>query len=415
MQLKEEKWGRSKRTFCKSLSYDVVNVNLNCRGDFMGIQLFMPTFHVEECLEAIRECLEKGWTGIGFKTIAFEEAWKTYTGFQNAHFLNSATAGLHLAVKVLKMLNGWEEGDEIISTPLTFVSTNHAIAYENLKVVFADVDQYLCLDPKSVESKITPHTRAVVFVGLGGSTGQYEAIVRLCEKYGLKLILDAAHMGGTRLNDETPGREADVAVYSFQAVKNLPTADSGIVCFKEREADALCRKLSWLGIDKDTYTRDQGNYRWCYEVENLGYKYHGNSIMAAIALIQLKYLEEDNAYRRLLAKWYNQELEEIAQLQNIPLPDGCLTSQHLYMLLVPERDALLKRLNEQEIYPGVHYRDNTEYSLYAYAKGSCIKAKWASEHLISLPLHLRMTEDEVKKICKVVKEHIDSLEEEGHV
>ncbi|PHV70888.1 aminotransferase DegT [Sporanaerobium hydrogeniformans] len=382
----------------------------------MGIQLFTPTFHIEECLKEIEKCLEKGWTGIGFKTFEFEEAWKAYTGLCNAHFLNSATAGLHLAVKIFKMLEGWQEGDEIISTPLTFVSTNHAIAYEKLKVVFADVDEYLCLDPKSVESHITSRTKAIMFVGLGGSTGQYEGMVKLCKKYHLKLILDAAHMAGTKLNGEIPGKEADAVVYSFQAVKNLPTADSGMICFKEKEADTLCRKLSWLGIDKDTYMRDQGNYKWHYEVEYLGYKYHGNSIMAAIGLVQLKYLEEDNTYRRLLAKWYDEELAKCIGIQKISIPQQCLSSQHLYMLLVPERDALLQVLNKREIYPGVHYRDNTEYSLYAYAKGSCPKAKYYSDHLISLPLHLRLTKEDIKGICEEVKRHMEALKGvEDHV
>src|SRR5687767_5684350 len=93
------------------------------------INLFVPAFRVEECLDAIRECIEKGWTGLGYKTVEFEEAWKDYTQLPTAHFLNSATAGLQLALTVLKAAEGWQEGDEIITTPLTFVSTNHANLY----------------------------------------------------------------------------------------------------------------------------------------------------------------------------------------------------------------------------------------------------------------------------------------------
>src|SRR4051794_21531508 len=111
------------------------------------IQLFVPTFDVEGCLAEIRECLEVGWTGLGFKTVKFEEAWKAYTGLAHAHFLGSNTAGLHLAIKILKDELGWSDGDEIISTPLTFVSTNHVIVHEGLKPVFADIDETLCLSP----------------------------------------------------------------------------------------------------------------------------------------------------------------------------------------------------------------------------------------------------------------------------
>ena len=93
----------------------------------MPIQVLKPKFHVEECLDAVRECLEKGWTGMGFKTVEFENDWKAYTGHKNAYFINSNTVGLHLAMQILKMENGWQDGDEVITTPITFVSTNHSI------------------------------------------------------------------------------------------------------------------------------------------------------------------------------------------------------------------------------------------------------------------------------------------------
>ena len=157
-----------------------------------NIQLFKPKFRTEECLEEIRECLDKGWTGLGFKTVQLEEEWKKYTGLQHAHYLCSATAGLDLAVNIFKEEFGWEEDDEIITTPLTFVSTNHAILYNNLKPVFADVDEYLCLDPESIRSRITDKTKAVIFVGLGGSTGRLSEVEKICRENGLKLILDAS-------------------------------------------------------------------------------------------------------------------------------------------------------------------------------------------------------------------------------
>ncbi|MBD2864799.1 DegT/DnrJ/EryC1/StrS family aminotransferase [Paenibacillus oceani] len=371
----------------------------------MSIQLFTPTFRVDECLEEIRECLEKGWTGLGFKTVEFEKKWMEYTGLPNAHFISSATVGLSLALKVLKMENGWSNDTEVITTPLTFVSTNHAILYEDLTPVFADVDQFLCLDPVDVEKKITPNTRAIMFVGIGGNSGQYHEIVKLCNKYNLKLILDAAHMAGTRVNGEIPGKEADVAVYSFQAVKNLPTADSGMICFKEKSHDDICRKLTWLGINKDTYARsnDKGAYKWKYDVEYVGYKYHGNSIMASIGLVQLKYLDADNAYRRQLASWYDKNFENhFSKIRPISVAETCESSRHLYVIQVDNRDELLLALNESEVYPGVHYRDNTEYSMYSHAKGTCPNSHYLSERILSLPMHLRLSKNEIDHISKLI-------------
>lgn len=373
-----------------------------------SIPVFVPTFRVEECLAEIRDCLEKGWTGLGYKTVEFEKAWCDYTGLPHAHFLNSATAGLQLAVEILKDAEGWQAGDEIISTPLTFVSSNHVILQAGLRVVFADVDQYLTLDPKSVAERITPRTRAVMFVGLGGNTGQYDEVLKICRERGIKMILDAAHMSGTRVGGRHVGQDADVSVFSFHAVKNLPTADSGMICFADAALDEAVRKWSWLGINKDTYSRTSstGSYKWYYDVEKLGYKLHGNSIMAAIALVQLRYLDQDNAYRRQLAAWYETLLGDHPHIQIIPTRQGCESSRHLFQVAVDRRDEVMFALNQYNIFPGVHYRDNTLYGMYRYAHGTCPNAHYMSERIISLPMHLRMGYRDVVRVVEGLKDTV---------
>ena len=375
----------------------------------MAIQVLKPKFHVEECLEQVKECLEKGWTGMGFKTVEFEEAWKNYTGHKYAYYLNSNTVGLHLAVKILKMNNNWKDGDEIISTPITFVSTNHAIMYENLKPVFADVDEYLCLNPVDVEKKITDKTKAVIFVGYGGRVGQLDKIIDICKKHNLRLILDAAHMSGTKVNGVCPGtwEGVDVAVYSYQAVKNLATGDSGCICWNDEESHLLTKQLAWCGINKDTYARsNKGTYAWKYDVDYVGYKYNGNAIMAGIALTQLKYLDEENARRREIVKMYDDGFKNNHLIKIIPAPYADECSYHLYEIQVPDREALLDYLAKNDINCGVHYRDNTEYSVFAYGNGTCPVAHKVSQHLITMPLHMWLTNEDVKKIVEKVNEFV---------
>lgn len=379
----------------------------------MSIQLFKANYDVEACLEQIRECLEKGWTGMGFKTVEFEEEWKKYTGHKNAYYLNSSTAGLYMAVDTLKSVYGWEDGDEIISTPLTFISTNHAIAKSDMKVVFADVDDTLCLDPRDVKKKITKKTKAVIFVGFGGNTGKFKQVAKICKDNGLKLILDAAHMAGTRYKGGgVPGTngDADITVYSFQAVKNLPTADSGMICTDNDKLDEIFRMKAWLGINKDTYARTvnkDGTYKWKYDVDYVGDKYHGNSIMAGIGLAQLKVLDRDNSYRRTLAEWYTEEFENYSdQIGLISIPKDCISSRHLFQILVSDRDGLMMFLNANDVYPGVHYTNNTEYKMYEYGKGECPKADFISEHIISLPMHMGVTFEDVKYITGLVIKYV---------
>lgn len=375
------------------------------------VHLFVPKFRIEETLDAIRECLEKGWTGLGDKTLEFEQAWKRYTGLPHAHFLNSATAGLHLALRLLKERDGWREGDEVITTPLTFVSTNHVILYERLRPVFADVDEYLCLDPLSVAERITPRTRAVMFVGVGGNTGRLDEVARLCRERGLRLVLDASHMAGTRWQGKHVGAESDVAVFSFQAVKNLPTADAGMICFADSALDEEVRRWTWLGINKDTYSRTigKGSYKWLYEVEQEGFKYHGNSIMAAMALVALQYLDEDNAYRRQIAAWYDERLGD--DVHRVLVAPGCESSRHLYQVLVEDRNQIIVGLNEQQIYPGVHYRDNTLYKMYRHAEGTCPRSMSASERVLSLPMHLRMSHADAARVAEALRQMLGVDEE----
>lgn len=364
------------------------------------ISLFAPHYRTDEVLAQIRVCLEKGWTGLGYLTLEFERAWKDYTSLPYAHFTNSCTSALHLAVRLLKDDGQWKDGDEVITTPLSFVSTNHAILYERLYPVFGDVDCYLCLDPVTVERSITERTRAVCFVGFGGSTGQLEAVANICERHNLALIIDAAHMAGTRLRGTMDWMQlGDAVCFSFHSVKNLPTADGGMLCLRNEELDQRARRLSWLGIDKDTYLRTTTDtaYRWRYMVNDVGYKYHGNSVMAAMGLVGLKYLDQDNAYRRQLATWYDQYLGPVYR---IPLPDGCESSRHLYQILVPNRDTVLLALNGQEIYPGVHYDVHTNYPMYG---GSCPKAEDISRHVLSLPLHLGLTHADIVYISRAVR------------
>ena len=371
----------------------------------MPIQVLKPKFHVEECLDAVRECLEKGWTGMGFKTVEFENDWKAYTGHKNAYFINSNTVGLHLAMQILKMENGWQDGDEVITTPITFVSTNHAILYENLHATFADVDEYLCLDPVDVEKKINDKTRAVIFVGYGGRVGQLDKIIEICKKHNLKLILDAAHMSGTRVNGVCPGTwdGVDVAVYSYQAVKNLATGDSGCICFADEKLDKMARQIAWLGINKDTYARsNKGTYAWKYDVDYVGYKYNGNAIMGAIAQVQLKYLDEENQRRRQIVERYNEAFKDNKNVEIVRAPYHDECSYHIYELIVPDREALLNELAAHDIYGGVHYRDNTEYSMYLYANGTCPRAHKVSQHLITLPLHMWLTAEDVEQIISIV-------------
>jgi dTDP-4-amino-4,6-dideoxygalactose transaminase len=211
-------------------------------------------------------------------------------------------------------------------------------------------------------------------------------------------------MTGTRMHGRHVGAEGAVSVFSFHAVKNLPTADAGMICFADADLDAAVRHWTWLGIDKDTYSRTHSDntYKWHYDVEHVGFKYHGNSIMAALALIALKYVDADNAHRRQLAAWYDEGLAGAPGIDTVPVAPGCESARHLYQVLVDRRDEVMVALNGRQIFPGVHYQDNARYRMYA-DQPPCPRARRASERVISLPMHVRLTQSDVQRVCEALR------------
>lgn len=376
------------------------------------IRLFRPTFDVEACLAELRDCLEEGWTGPGFKTDQLEEEWKQYTGLPNACFVNSCTAALNLSFDILKDAFGWNDGDEVITTPVTFVSSNHAILLAGLKPVFADIDDTLCLDPDDVERKISEKTRAVLYVGLSGNLGHYHAIADICKKRNLRLVVDAAHMSGTKENGKFPCLDADAVDFSFHTFKTLSTADSGMLCLKEPELERIARIKAWSGINTAAYSdyaiRDHKTYKWHYDVEYVSNCYNGNSLMAAVALAQLHCLDKNIVYRKHIAELYDQAFSGHEDRIRLPeFPEGFEPSRCHYQIIVEDRDGLVKYLNAHGVNSGVHYVDNTNYRMYAYAQGTCPKAAYVSEHVISLPMHLRLTEQETEKVIQNVMNFVN--------
>lgn len=365
------------------------------------IQLFAPAFDVDACLAEIRICLEKGWTGIGFKTVEFENRFAEYIGAPYCHFLNSNSNGIHLMFEMLKHLNTWDDGDEVISTAITFVSTNHSILHAGLTPVFADVDASLCVTLEEIRKKVTPRTRAVIFVAIGGNAGELPEIAEWCRANGLVLVLDAAHAAGSRLDGRHLSSYADYTIFSFQAVKNLPTADSGLITVRTEQENALVRQLSWCGISKDTFSRSQGSYKWMYSVDEVGFKYNGNSIMAAIGLVELGRLDEGNARRRQLAAMYRDALANVGGLRYIAHRNESESSRHLIQFVAPGRNELIEFLADRGVGTGVHYRSNARYPMYAHNV-----VPFSNEidgQIISLPCHLKLGDDDVAYVVDAIK------------
>lgn len=353
----------------------------------------------EEAIRGVEEVLRSGWLGLGPKTGRFESEFAAYVGSSYCVAFNSGTSALHVALRLLDL--GPE--DEVISTALSFVSTNHAILYEGAKPVFADVQSDTGnLDPASIEMAITARTKAVVVVHYGGQPCDLDEIYSLARRHGITVIEDCAHASGAMYRGKRIGSHGDIHAFSFHAVKNLPMGDGGALTLASQVHDERARRLRWLGIDRSTYDRAApGTYAWDYDVPEVGFKYHMNDISAAIGLAQLRYLDEENERRGEIASIYRERLSGVHGLSLLRDNDDRSSSYHFFSILVEARDELVDALKGAGIDTGVHYRRNDLYRMYEKADLPNTEFFWTRE--ISLPMHLALTDEDVHYICDVIE------------
>jgi perosamine synthetase len=262
-----------------------------------------------------------------------------------------------------------------------------------------DVDSNtLNIDLDDVARKITPRTKAIIPVHYGGRPVDVD---RLRDIAGaIPIIEDAAHACGSEYKGHKCGSLGDLACFSFQAVKNLATGDGGALALNDKAMTDRAKRLRWLGIDKGTWDRTEGNhaYLWDYSVNEIGFKSHMNDISAAIGLVQLRKLAKMNERRREIVQRYNAELSDLPWIQLPPqdTPDS-KSSWHIYHIQVDCRDDLNAFLGQQGIGTGVHYRPIHTYKCYGN-QAPLPNAEKAFSRVLSLPMHPGLTDDDIDYI-----------------
>jgi perosamine synthetase len=370
------------------------------------IQLFRP-YVSEEAIAEVAATLRSGWIGSGAKTAEFEERFAEYVGARYAVAVNSATAALHLAMVV----SGVRPGDEVLAPSLTFVSTSEAILYQGATPVFVDVDERtLIIDLEKAERLMSPRVRAVVVVHYGGNPPDLDAVYSFARRHRLAVVEDAAHACGATFRGRRVG-SFGLTCFSFHAVKNLPVGDGGMLTTDDEAVRAQLVRLRWMGIDRDTFARSANGYHWEYDVVELGYKYQMNDITAAIGLAHLPRVDEWNGRRREIVDVYRNELGgmESRGLRFVEHTDGATSSNHLCVIRVPRRNAVVEALKRGGIFVGVHYKPNHHYPLFGEARrGDLSVTEQAYEQIMSLPLHLLLTDEDVREVCHSLRAALKS-------
>lgn len=369
----------------------------------------LPDIGPQEEAEVL-DTLRSGWLTTGPKAARFEQAFTDFLGVSGLHVLaiNSATAGLHLALDAL----GIGPGDEVITTTHTFTATAEVIRYMGAQPVLVDIDPAtLCIDPARVAARITPRTRALIVVHFGGRSADMTALLALARTHGLRVVEDAAHaLPATHAGQLIGTLDSDATVFSFYANKTMTTGEGGMLVLKDEAHARRARAMRLHGIDRDAFARfNTAVPAWRYDVVAPGFKYNLTDIAAAIGLAQLPRLGAMQRRRAEIAAAYREALAGLP-LTMPPLPaPGDMHAWHLFPLQVEgmARDAFVDAMFAQGIGMSVHYVPLHQMSYWRQScgldAGDFPVSQAVYERTASLPIYSRMDDATVQRVIAAVR------------
>lgn len=369
----------------------------------------------DEDVDAVISVLKSDFLTCGPNVEKLERKLEEYTTAKHAVVVSSGTAALHCAC----IAAGIGFGDEVITTPLTFVASANCAFYCGARPVFADVDpETYNIDPESIEAHITEKTKAVVAVDFTGQAVKIKEIREICDKYNLIFIEDAAHSIGTKYDGQSVGSLADMTCFSFHPVKTVTAGEGGAVTTND---DGLYRKLVLAhvhGIEHDEEFMEDASHEgpWYYEQLSLGYNYRMTDFQAALLLSQLRKIENFKKRRQEIAKQYDEAFKDMPEIiiqKKIPESDTC---RHLYIIrlalnkLTCTRRQFFDALATENVQPQIHYVPVYWFPFYrhlGYEKGSCPNAETVYSGIMSIPLYPKMTNQDVEDVICATKKVVE--------
>ncbi len=385
----------------------------------------LPVIEEEEISEVL-DVLKSAWITTGPKVKLFEREFAKYIGCKHAIAVNSCTAALHLALEAI----GIREGDEVITSPMTFAATGEVIRYFKARPIFVDIDSTTMnlniellenIVKKKCESENRKKLKAIIPVHYAGYPCDMDALMALASRYDLGIIEDAAHAFPTSYKRKMIGTLGDITCFSFYATKNITTGEGGMITTENEEYADRMRIMSLHGISKDAWKRYTAEGSWYYEIIAPGYKYNLTDIAAGLGVAQLRKADAFLKRRMQIAKMYNEAFQELNEL-DLPSAyegeEGTTHSWHLYVIrlnlqrLQIDRNKFIEELRRKEIGTSVHfiplhihpyYRET-----YGYQSDDFPVAYETYKRIISLPIYAKMTDSDVNRVIDSVTDIVKS-------
>ena len=376
-----------------------------------GVEFFRHELGEAE-LDSLREALRGKFLTTGPMTARFEERFASYLGVPHVVGVTSCTAAMHLALLAREV----GPGDEVITTPLTFMATPNAILHAGATPVFVDVDPVTGnIDPGAVEEAVGPTTRAILAVHLYGVLCDMRSLRRIADRHSLALIEDAAHCVEGSRDRARPGHLSDAACFSFYATKNLSAGEGGAIAVHDEGTRDLLRRLRLHGMTRDAHMRHDGPGAGPgYDMDVLGWKYNMDTIQAALLLPQLERIDETLARRRRAWGWFIEEIDGIEGVELPRIPGGCESAFHIFSIRVDRsrRGPTLRALRERGIGCAVNFLPVHLLTYYrehfGIEAGALPVAESIGERTITLPFYPSITRDEVARVGRALRGALDA-------
>jgi len=370
----------------------------------MQIYLSRPDITAKE-IETVCEVLRGPDLSLGPKVTEFEKAFTDYTGSKRAVAVNSGTSGLFLSMLALEIA----PGDEVITTPFTFIASASSVMMAGAKPVFVDIDpENLNIDPAKIEARITDRTKAILPVEVFGNPAGLDKVSEIAQKHNLPVIEDSCEALGSELNGKKAGTFGSMSVFGFYPNKQITTGEGGMILTNNDSLADMCVSLrnqgrapdgTWLGHDR------------------LGYNFRLSDINCSLGIVQLSRIDQIKAKRLQVAKWYQQMLADESRLIVPTEPDGCDMSWFVFVVRLADgftlahRDRILQAMRNKNIqvsnyFPPVHLQPFM-VEQFSYKQGDFPITEAVCKSTIALPFHNNLTKDEVVIVCKTLKEVLD--------
>lgn len=368
------------------------------------IPVFVP--HIDkDTISHVGEAFDVGWLGMGASTKEFEERIAAYLGLQGRHVVatNTGTSALHIAL----LAAGVGPGDEVITPSFNYVADHQAVRMTGADVVMCDIrDDNLGLDVAKAEALINERTKAIIPLHFAGIPCDMEGVFRLAKKYQLRVVEDAMHAFGTRVDKGLIGSFGDITCFSFDPVKIITSIDGGCVVVNSEQELKRLQHMRLLGVDKDTTERYKNKRAWEYDVVSEGFRYHLTNIMASVGISQIKRVEEFITSRQEVCRSYSAAFAGLDGVI-VPASDFSSVSPFIYTLRVPggRREALIAHLDRKQIETGIHFVPVHKHAYFSNARcGDLTVTDKVVNEVLTLPLHSNMKPDHVERIVAAVTE-----------